>query len=177
MNLQKAEMKMSVAREIGKKFEGQEEAALADVHRFEGAIAGFNQAIERLESVKVVYNAERDEGKLETPFLECAIKAIDRCRGVLVSLSDTAQAQKLVKQGEWINSKKTMDFLENLHNDEKQKLTGALEAIERGEIDPVSIGRPQSAAAIDLQARKAEAREKQASKGARKPKKAPTKKD
>lgn len=166
MNLSKSEMKMAVAQDIGKQFAEREDALSAEVRKLEGAQAGLKQASDKLESVKAFYQKEVNDGGFEEANLEMVMKAIDRCKGVLFNLAELAQAQKLVKQGEAQEAKKSMDLIEKIFTDEKLRVESVLKAIEDGEVPDAGEVRPVNSAAADLAARRAAARaEKEAKAG------------
>lgn len=172
MNVSKSELKMQMAQDLGKKFEERETALMAEAHRLEGAQGALKQAAEKFESVKAFYQKEVDEGKFEEKDLEIVMRAIDRCRGVVLSLADVAQAQKLMKQGEAQESKRSLDLIEKMYQDERDRLAFVLKGIEDGTITKEEVGRaidgsttlrvvdgrPTNDAATDLASRRAAAR-------------------
>lgn len=179
MNVQKSELKMALVKDIGKTLEDRETAHMAEVHRLEGATSALKQGAENLDSVKAFYQKEVEEEKFEEKDLEVVMKAIDRCRGILISLSDVAKAQKLVKQGEAQEAKKMSDLIEKLYHDERAKLAAVLKGIDDGTITSENVGRavdgsptirvvdggrPTNDTSADLAARRASARAERDSK-------------
>jgi len=172
MNLQKSEMRMVMAQEMGKTFEARETALNAEVHRFEGAIGALKQCYEKMDSVKAFYQREVDDTKFDEKDLELVFRVIDRCKGVAESLADTAGAQKLMRQGEALEAKRSLDLVEKMFQDEHAKMTNVLANIEDGTLTDKDVstnpdgslslrtvgGKPMSSAAADLDARRAEAR-------------------
>jgi len=173
MNVQKSEMKMMLAQDIGKQFEEREKGLWSEAHRLEGANGALKQGAEKLESLKVFYNKEVDEDRLEEKDLAGILRAIDRCQGVLINLAELAHAQKLVKQGEAQGAKTALDMIEKIYEDERTKIGNVLQAVEEGKITPEEVGRAvdgsttlrvvdgrpaMNDAAADIQARREEAR-------------------
>lgn len=172
MNLQKSEMRMVMAQEMGKTFEARETVLNAEVHRFEGAIGALKQCYDKMDSVKAFYQRETDDAKFEEKDLEMVFRVIDRCKGVAESLADTAGAQKLMRQGEALEAKRSLDLVEKMFKDEHAKMTNVLASIEDGTLTDKDVstnpdgslslrtvgGKPMGSAAADLDARRAEAR-------------------
>lgn len=166
MNVNKSEVKMAVAQDIGRQFEAREDGLKSEVHRLEGAAGALKQGAEKLDGIKDFYRKEAEEERFEEVNLEIVMRVIDRCRGVLINLSDTATAQKLVKVGEAQEAKRALDTIEKVYQDERARLSAVLAAIEGGELtqSEAAEGRPQNDAAADLAARRAAARAEKASK-------------
>lgn len=172
MNVEKSELKMAMMQDLGKKFEARETMLTSEVYRFEGAITALKQAVEKIGALKGFYEKEVEEDKFEEKDLEVVARAVARCAGVVTSLIDLAQAQKLVKQGEAREAKSTLDVIEKAFNEEKARIANALKALEEGTIAEEEVvrsadgaptlrvvdGRPVSDAAADLAARRAAAR-------------------
>lgn len=180
MNLAKSELKLALTKEIGATIEARESAALAEMHRCEGALGGLKQAIECLHQHKKYYAKDLEEAKIEKPICDAMIKAIDHCVGILTNLGDKAQATKIAKHGEHTGVKAILDYVEKMHNDERNRLAGVLQAIDDGKITKEDIGRsvdgstnlrvvdgrPTNGAAADLQARRAAAKQAKDGEGA-----------
>lgn len=173
MNIAKSEVKLALTRELGQTIEARETAAMTEVNRLEGAIGGLKQAIQCLSDHKNYYKKDLEEAKIEKPICEAMIKAVDHCIGILTNLGDKATTTKIAKHGEWVATKSMLDMIEKMHNDEKNKLAGVLQAIDDGTITKeefgrdangqpvlrVVDGRPVNGAAADLQARRTAARQ------------------
>ena len=149
MNVDKALLKMQLAQLWGKKIEGIEDTAKADVHRLEGSAASLKQAAAALEAHRAYYQTATDEGEIDGPTCSTAMGVITRCVGGLQNLADRAQLALSLKQGELQGIRRGLGILEQDYQAESARLEAISDMAEYS-------GRPD-AAAQEIQRRKAEA--------------------
>lgn len=171
MNIKVSEMRVSILKDFGRKFEDFRKGAETEVFRFDGAISALKEATQKLEGYKASYKEKLSSGNMEMETHRQIMLAVDQCKGILINLTDSAIAQKLIKNGELQAYSRSFKFLEDAHSEEVTKLEGVLKAIEVGEIRQDSIDssggiRPNLSAAEDIASRRAAAK---ASKRGRKP--------
>ena len=74
MSIEKAELKILIATDIGASIEDSLEAAKKDMYRQEGAVTSFGQAAKACEMLCEVVNKDLDEGRVASMELAEAIK-------------------------------------------------------------------------------------------------------
>lgn len=158
MNLDKSEFKMQLARNWGKKFEDFEENAKIIIYRLEGSAASLKKAAQALDESRSFYQKQVDDEIITMAECKLAMRVIDRCIGSLDNLAETDKINRLVKQGELLGYKKTLDFMEKEHTEEKKRVEGVLRAIESGEPDLRLVGKDTKSASDDIAKRRAEAK-------------------
>jgi len=134
MNVEKSEIKMLVAKELGKKLSEMKEAAGKDLHRNEGAAGALKQGFEKLEVHKGFYKKELMEDQISPEEHAQIMTVIARCQGILTNLSDAAVISKFIKQGEVLAYSKSNSIISSIHESERSKLEELYRAIENGEV-------------------------------------------
>lgn len=177
MNVEKSELKMILTKEIGQRIRDQEEAAIKDLSRNEGAMGSLKQACEKLEVHKDYYKRELMEEKMTPEEHKIAVTAIDQCKGILTNLHDAAFINKQIKQGELLAFGRASDLLSQMHETERSKLEDLYRAIEDGTIIPEEDGSIRSSLQTarsrsvvdDLNERRAQAQANKEKKDAKSP--------
>jgi hypothetical protein len=105
VSIEKAQLKMAVAHDIGVKLDDRREAAEAELHRFEGAVGAMKQAGENIEGLIVLLQKDVDGGAFDglasepigepLKLKEHIVRWLRRALGVTISLREVAETNRL----------------------------------------------------------------------------------
>lgn len=160
MSIQKSEIKIGTANQIGSKLDDMLEQSQAEMRRCEGAKSSLKQVASMIQDLTNHVNKDVEEGKLDfgedtLKVAETVNKWILRCAAVAENLSIKAEVAFLVQQGKADGLQASVVVAAQVRDQEQQKIV----AIQSGGVDGRPVGtHPDGVAAVqDLQARRAEA--------------------
>jgi len=148
MTLEKAELKMSVAHELGCQVDDQLAGAEKDGLRHAGAKSAlFHAAKEINRQLHAAVKRDLEEGAFEGekfPESELQLQSlinrwISRASGLCENMAQMHESQEIVKAGETAGLKKVIDRIKKYHDAERQK-AAALKDAEDGKVVPIRGG-------------------------------------
>jgi len=146
MSTLKSEIKMLTAQELGLSIDKQKEAAQAEIYRLEGAKGALLQGSNHLDSVMSWWKKELESEDSKTKYqseenaqmvVQAAIKAVEQCKGSLISFSDKAEIEKFIKIGEVKAFDRILDLVEKMYESEKVKAAAIEKALDTGALPGV----------------------------------------
>lgn len=140
MNLDKADVKIDVATEIGARIEDVLEGARKDVLRQEGATSAFYQASKACEDVASHVDKDMDEGKFSLEVSAHIKRYVDRCANATRNLAKQSEALHLIAMGKSTSFEMSVKLVEKFRTEEQAKVTALREALAKGTLQPTSDG-------------------------------------
>jgi hypothetical protein len=134
MNLDKSELKIGVAHELGCRLDDTLEAAQKDVLRFEGAIQAFLQASQAVEGLLSHVDKDIDEGKLDLQVAAEIKKYLVRASQVSAVLAKQAENNRLVHSGRVLAMEMSVKIVKKFQEDEATKVANFKKALSEGTI-------------------------------------------
>lgn len=180
MNVEKAQIKIGTAHEIGVHLDDMLEAAEAQVYRQEGAAMALKQAIGPIVGLAEHVKKDLTEGKLDEfgelglKVSEYVIRYINRAAGAVENLATAAEVGKLKALGKVDGLRDAVKSTKKVMDGERQKVSAFVEASKDGSMtdegafagapedrptgvhpgDPLAGRRNGAAAAADIQSRR-----------------------
>jgi hypothetical protein len=132
VNLDKADVKIAVACDLGARVEDSLEAAKAEVIRQEGSTSAFIQGTKACEALATHVDKDIDEGKFD---LECAAhvkRYVERCANAMRNLGAHAEQGRIHALGKVAAYETTVKVVAKYRDEEQQKAMAVREALARG---------------------------------------------
>jgi hypothetical protein len=140
MNLDKADVKIDVATEIGARIEDVLEGARKDVLRQEGATSAFYQAAKACEDAALHVDKDMDEGKFGLEVAAHIKRYVDRCANATRNLAKQSEALHLIAMGKSTSFEMSVKLVEKFRTEEQAKVTALREALANGSLKPAPEG-------------------------------------
>ena len=134
MNIEKAEVKVDVAHELGCRIDDTREAARNEVAQWEGANTALVQAGRAIEELAKHVDKDIDEGGYDLETAKAVKKYITRSAAVAQNLATQAGAQRLMAQGKVQALENAVKIVKKFHEDEVRKVEGFKQALLDGRI-------------------------------------------
>lgn len=99
MNLDKSDVKVGAANEIGCRLDDMLESQTKDLYRHEGMVTAFRAGALAVENLEKLIDAEMDEGKVELETAVLLKRWVARARHVLTNLSQQADNNRIMQTG------------------------------------------------------------------------------
>jgi len=144
MNIEKAEVKVAVAHEIGCRLDDTREAARSEVAQWEGANASLVQAGRAIEELARHVDKDVDEGLYDLEVAKHVKKYLTRAAAVAQNLGTQAGAQRLMAQGKVQALESAVKVVQKFHEEETRKVAGFKRALETGLVRLEPDGTPQA---------------------------------
>jgi len=96
MSIEKAEVKVGTANEIGNRLDDVLEGTTKDLYRLEGAAVAYRQAVQAVEVVSTVIDKDMDEGKVGLEEASLIKKYLERARQNVQGQSAQAEHNRVV---------------------------------------------------------------------------------
>ena len=139
MNVDKAELKIAVATDIGASIEDTFEAAKKDMYRQEGAINAYSQAAKACELLCEHVNKDLEEGKIESLETADLVKHwLTRAANAQRTLVRNAENLGMAASGRVAGLEQTVELVRKYRDAEKLKIAAA------------KLVSPQDPAVVDL---------------------------
>lgn len=143
MSIEKAEVKVGTANEIGNRLDDVLEGTTKDLYRLEGAAVAYRQAVQAVEVVSTVIDKDMDEGKVGLEEASLIKKYLERARQNVQGQSAQAEHNRVVQLGKVQAMQATVQIVKKFRDDEEAKANRLREAAEQLETDPdQSVVRP-----------------------------------
>lgn len=134
MGIDKSEIKMGTAHDIGALVDDMLEAANRDVFRSDGALTALSIAAKGLESIFVHVNKDVDDGKYDLEVAKTVKTYIQRCLGSVTSLLTNAEIQKIRSQGKIEAFQAAVKATKLVYDQEKAKRDALLRASDESSL-------------------------------------------
>jgi len=99
VNLDKSDVKVGAANEIGCRLDDMLEAQTKDLYRHEGMVTAFRTGATAVENLEKFIDAEMDEGKIELETAAHIKRWVGRTRHALTNLSMQADNNRIMQTG------------------------------------------------------------------------------
>jgi hypothetical protein len=144
MGIEKAEIKIGVAQELGRQYAAMAKGLTDELNRLEGEKRAYKKAVQSLDSIFQRVDDDLDAGNYEgvsdpVEVAKLLKKTLVQAVGCLDSLKDQNMAAKLQAAGRLEGILKSSELVERLAKTEQGKIESAAEALEIG-TDPVEAG-------------------------------------
>jgi len=145
MGIEKAEIKIGVAREVGRQYASMSKGLDDELRRLEGEVRAYQSIMKTFESVFVRVDGNLSEGaydKVGEPLLvaKAAKTALQQALKGIDNLKDSAEARKLQTVGRLDGLVKASEVVEKMARSEQSKIEASLNALDLGEGEPGDKG-------------------------------------
>lgn len=147
MSLDKFDVKMGTASEIGNRMDDMREATIQELHRLEGTVTAFQAAAVSLETLGSHVNKDIEEGKFDLEVAKHIQRYTTRAHQLVLNLSKQAENNRMTQQGKVYGLEAAIKVTKKYHDDEASKIMTlrlALQAqklVERdGSLESVGTG-------------------------------------
>jgi len=134
MNLDKSELKIGVAHELGCRLDDTLESVQKDVLRFEGATQAFLQAAQAVEALLTHVDKDIAEGKFGLEVAGDIKKYLVRASQVSANLAKQAENNRLIHSGRVQAMEMSVKIVKKFQEDEATKVANFKKALSEGAI-------------------------------------------
>lgn len=145
MSIDKTDIKVGAAHEIGCRLDDVLDGATKDMYRLEGAASAFQQATKSIESLMKIVDKDLDGDKIDLETIKVIKSYVQRAHNVMINLSSQAETNKLTQSGKVQAMQKAIEITKKFKDEELNKaqnlriayvrMKEQLEAREKNSID------------------------------------------
>jgi hypothetical protein len=138
MSIEKSEIKVVAAHEIGCRLDDALEASTKDLYRLEGAVTAFKQAAQAVEGLAKHIDKEMDEGKFDLEQAKIIKRYVERAHQMMTNLGIQSDANRVAQTGKVSGMQQAVQLAKQFRDAEESKaqtLRVAYEKLQSGE-DP-----------------------------------------
>jgi hypothetical protein len=121
MSIEKAQVKVGTAHEIGCRLDDALEAATKDLYRLEGAAQAFRQAAQSVEGLAKHVDREMDEGKFDLETAKLIKKYVERAHQMMTNLTMQADNNRMAQTGKVSGAEAAVQLVKKFRDDEERK--------------------------------------------------------
>jgi hypothetical protein len=147
MNLEKADVKIGTANEIGCQIEDSLEAAQKEALRAEGTLAAFPQVQQTLEGVFKAVDKDIEAGDFDLDTAALIKKYLVRAAQAIQTLSKQSEANRLVLGGKIVALEHTVKLVSAYKQAEELKASNFRKAVEAQQQEAVQSGQKEETVA------------------------------
>ena len=131
MSIEKAEVKVGAANEIGNRMDDTLEGTVKDLHRLEGAAVALRQSVQSLEAVERAVDKEMDDGKFDLEVASHIKRFMALARQSLSQQAQQAEQNRIVQTGKVQAMQAVVKIVQKYRDEEANKARLLREAMER----------------------------------------------
>jgi len=150
MNIEKAQMKMGTAHEIGCRLDDSRESYLKEVSHWEGANAASLQVARGIEDLAKHVDKDIDEGQYDLEMGARIKKYLTRAATVANSVAAQAGQQSLLARGKVQAMEASLVLVRKLHDEEQKRVEAFEKAVASGQIRIESDGTQQAVIPVNI---------------------------
>ena len=121
MSIEKAQVKVGTAHEIGCRLDDSLEAATKDLYRLEGAAQAFRQAAQSVESLAKHVDAEMDAGKFDLEAAKLIKRYVERAHQMMTNLTMQADNNRMAQTGKVAGAEAAVQLVKKFRDEEERK--------------------------------------------------------
>lgn len=122
MSIEKSEVKVGTAHELGCRLDDALESLTKDLYRLEGSLTALKHAAQSADVIYKTIDRDIDEGKIELEEASRAKKYIEKYVGVLNSSASQSENNRVVQMGKMQAMQIAVQIAKKFKDDEENKL-------------------------------------------------------
>lgn len=135
MSIEKAEVKIGTANEIGNRLDDVLEGTTKDLYRLEGASVAYRQAVQAVEVVSSFLDRDVNEGKVGLEEATLIKTYLEKARQNVQGQATQAEHNRVVQLGKVQAMQATVQIVKKFRDDEESKAKRLREAAEQLEAE------------------------------------------
>lgn len=121
MSIDKTDIKVGAAHEIGCRLDDVLDGATKDMYRLEGAASAFQQATKSIESLMKIVDKDLDGDKIELETIKIIKTYVQRAHNAMINLASQAETNKLTQSGKVQAMQKAIEITKKFKDEEINK--------------------------------------------------------
>lgn len=130
MNLDKSDLKIQTANELGCRLDDLLEGSQKELYRLEGSVTSFKKSMTSIEDLEKVVDKEMDEGKFDLEVATHIKRFTDRARQMLLNMALNAENLRLMQLGKIQAYEHSVSSTKKFVTDEASRAAQLREAVE-----------------------------------------------
>lgn len=121
MSIDKTDIKVGAAHEIGCRLDDVLDGATKDMYRLEGAASAFQQATKSIESLMKIVDKDLDGDKIDLETIKIIKSYVQRAHNAMTNLASQAETNKLTQSGKVQAMQKAIEITKKFKDEELNK--------------------------------------------------------